>query len=88
MRCKKMQINMKQNSKKKNFLHKADRQNMPVCFITRRERLRQCNGDSDSTEVDGIYPEEESMQKSVQVNVQDNGNSGGVLWENINRHLQ
>ena len=25
---------MKQNSKKKNFLHKADRQNMPVCFIT------------------------------------------------------
>ena len=34
MRCKKMQINMKQNSKKKNFLHKADRQNMPVCFIT------------------------------------------------------
>ena len=27
----------------------------------RRERLRQCNGDSDSTEVDGIYPEEESM---------------------------
>ena len=52
------------------------------------ERLRQCNGDSDSTEVDGIYPEEESMQKSVQVNVQDNGNSGGVLWENINRHLQ
>lgn len=34
MRCKKMQINMKQNSEKKNFLHKADRQNMPVCFIT------------------------------------------------------
>ena len=25
---------MKQNSEKKNFLHKADRQNMPVCFIT------------------------------------------------------
>ena len=25
---------MKQNSKKKNFLHKTDRQNMPVCFIT------------------------------------------------------
>lgn len=34
MRCKKMQINMKQNSEKKNFLHKTDRQNMPVCFIT------------------------------------------------------
>lgn len=34
MRCKKMQINMKQNSEKKNFLHKADRQNMPVCCIT------------------------------------------------------
>ena len=31
---KKMQINMKQNSEKKNFLHKADRQNMPVCCIT------------------------------------------------------
>ena len=29
-----MQINMKQNSEKKNFLHKADRKNMPVCFIT------------------------------------------------------
>ena len=29
-----MQINMKQNSEKKNFLHKEDRQNMPVCFIT------------------------------------------------------
>ena len=29
-----MQINMKQNSEKKNFLHKADRQNMPVCCIT------------------------------------------------------
>lgn len=25
---------MKQNSEKKNFLHKADRQNMPVCCIT------------------------------------------------------
>ena len=25
---------MKQNGEKKNFLHKADRQNMPVCCIT------------------------------------------------------
>ena len=33
MRCKKMQIKMKLNSEKKNLLHKADRQNMPVCFI-------------------------------------------------------
>ena len=53
-----------------------------------RERLRQCNGNSDSIEVDGAYPEEESMQKSVQDSVQDNGNPGGVLWENMNRHLQ
>ena len=28
------EVVLTQNSKKKNFLHKADRQNMPVCFIT------------------------------------------------------
>ena len=39
-------------------------------------------------EVDGIYPEEESMQKSVQDSVQDNGNSGGVFVGEYKPHLK
>ena len=44
--------------------------------------------DSDSTEVDGIYPEEESMQKSVQDSVQDNGNPGDVFVGEYKPHLK